>query len=114
MTATAVFRETGLMPHLRDAVRSLIGATHDADTTWQLGEGEIVDALALMGEMRQLIDVAEVAMVREGLERGLPAQEAWSPHDWVTRRGVRRRRLHPGGMSPRCSGWRRGSPASPR
>lgn len=85
MTATVTFREAGVMPHLRDALRSLVGATDDADTTWQLGESEISDALALMGEMRQLLDVAEVAMVHEGLERGLPAQEAWSPHDWVTR-----------------------------
>ena len=85
MTATVTFTEAGVMPHLRDALRSLTGAAGDRETTWQLGEGEIADGLAVLGQMRQLMDVAEVALVGEGLGRGLPAQESWSSHDWVTR-----------------------------
>lgn len=85
MTAMATFSEVGFLPHLRDAVRSLIGAADERDSTWRLVEPEVSDGLALLGEMRQLMDVAEVALVSEGLERGMPAQDSWSPHDWVSR-----------------------------
>lgn len=85
MTATVAFSETGVLPHLRDALRSLIGASGERGSTWRLGEHEVTDGLALVGQMRQLMDLAEVALVGEGLERGLPAQDSWSAHDWVTR-----------------------------
>ncbi len=85
MTTTATFMELGIMPHLRDAARSLVGASDERETSWQLGEDEIAEGLALLGQLRQLMDVAEVALVGEGLERGLPAQESWSANDWVTR-----------------------------
>lgn len=85
MTAMATFGgEVRVMPDLRDAVRSLIGATGDADSVWRLGEDEIAEGLSAVGQLRQLLDLAEVTMVREGLERGLPAQDSWSARDWVS------------------------------
>lgn len=86
MTAMAAFGgEVGVMPDLRDALRSLVGATGDADSVWRLGEDEVGEGLAVVGQLRRLVDVAEVALVREGLERGLPAQGSWSAQDWVSR-----------------------------
>ncbi|MGO1165381.1 MAG: DUF222 domain-containing protein [Janibacter sp.] len=91
----------GMVPGLRDALRSLtLGATptpaSDAvgptDVTtgsegglWRQSDAELTEALAVIGQVRLLVEVAEVAVVREGLERGLPGETAWSPHDWVTR-----------------------------
>lgn len=83
MTAMAAWGESRVIPGLRDAVRSLIAATGDAESMWRLGESEVADGLATVGQLRQLLDVAEVMLVREGLTRGLPEQESWSPHDWV-------------------------------
>ncbi len=52
---------------------------------WRRGDAELVDALAVVGQVRQLLEVAEVALVRESLQRGLPSESSWSVHDWVTR-----------------------------
>ncbi|WP_338751770.1 HNH endonuclease signature motif containing protein [Janibacter alittae] len=91
MTATVTFgSELGVLSHLRDAARSLVGAGDAAGSIWQLGEAEVADGLATVGALRQLLDVAEVALVREGLERGLPAQESWSAQDWVCRAEAQR------------------------
>lgn len=84
MTATTAWGEARVMPDLRDALRSMIGCTDDADSVWRLAEDEVSEGLATVGQLRQLLDVAEVTLVREGLTRGLPAQESWSPHDWVS------------------------------
>ncbi|NYF98128.1 HNH endonuclease signature motif containing protein [Janibacter cremeus] len=97
----------GMVPGLRDALRSLsFGAAAPALTAavgagalgvdasggeaadaglWRLQDREVTDALAVVGQIRQLLEVAEVDLVREGLARGLPAESAWSAHDWVTR-----------------------------
>lgn len=90
MTATAAWSEVRVMPGLRDALRSMIGATADAESMWRLGEDELTEGLAAIGQLRQLMDVAEVALVREGLTRGLPAQDSWSPHDWLSRAEMKR------------------------
>ncbi len=83
--ATARWGGAGVLPGLRDALRSL-QLQHDlGDETWRLADDEVHDALALVGQLRQLVDVAEVAVAREGLERGLPAERSWSAHDWVAR-----------------------------
>lgn len=89
-----------MVPALRDALRSLaLGAAPesagDAETTgagtggegglWRQSDAELTEALAVIGQVRQLVEIAEVAVVREGLERGLPGETAWSAHDWVTR-----------------------------
>lgn len=76
-----VERDPGLAPGLRDALRSLLGAD---GATWQLPDGEVAGCLSVIGQARQLLEVAEVALVREGVERGLPAQGSWSVHDWVS------------------------------
>ena len=52
---------------------------------WRRSDDEITDALSTVGQMRQLLEVAEVALVREGLQRGLPSESSWSAQDWVTR-----------------------------
>ncbi|MGO1165429.1 MAG: DUF222 domain-containing protein [Janibacter sp.] len=74
----------GVVPGLRDALRSLmVGAAGDGDL-WRLGDEEVTDALSVVGQVRQMVEVAEVALVREGMERGLPAESSWSAHDWVS------------------------------
>ncbi|WP_346007901.1 HNH endonuclease signature motif containing protein [Janibacter terrae] len=82
MTATPLqYRDTGLMGGLRDALRSLVYS--DPGTAWQLPDPDVADGLALIGRARQLLEVAEVQLVREGISRGLPGQGSWSAHDWV-------------------------------
>ena len=86
MTAMAAFGgEVQVMPGLRDATRALLGAVDDAGRSWRLGEDEVAEGLATVGQLRALLDVAEVALVGEGVTRGLPAQGSWSVHDWVSR-----------------------------
>lgn len=85
------YADPGVVPGLRDALRSLISS--DTDSVWQLPDGQVTEALAVIGQARQLLEVAEVAVVREGVARGLPTQSSWSPTDWV---GV-----HEGRRAPR-------------
>lgn len=74
--------EPGVLPGLQAALRALQSA--DTRTMWQAPDGDMGEALALIGEIRQLTEVAEVALAREGIGRGLPAEEAWTAHDWVS------------------------------
>ena len=69
------------VPAIRDALRSLIGG--DLDSVWQAPDREVTDGLAAIGQARLLLEAAEVALVREGMVRGLPSESAWGPHDWV-------------------------------
>lgn len=85
MTATATWCEMGILPRLRDALRSFIAVGDASATTWQLGSEEVAEGLAAVGELRQLLEIAEVALVREGVTRGLSKDASWSEHDWVTR-----------------------------
>lgn len=75
------YRDRGLLPGVHDALRCLMAT--DPGTVWQLPDSEVADALAVLGRARQLLDVAEVSLVREGISRGLPAESSWSVHDWV-------------------------------
>lgn len=75
----------GVAPGLRDALRALMLGAAGEEGLWRLGDAEVTDALGVIGQARALLEVAEVALVREGLERGLPSESAWSAHDWVTR-----------------------------
>ena len=74
--------DSGLLPGLRDALRAVVSA--DMRTVWQVPDADVSDALAVIGQARQLLESAEVALVREGVTRGLPAQSSWSVHDWVS------------------------------
>ena len=78
------YRDTGVLPGLRDALRCMIfgGGGEDA---WRLADDEVELGLSTIGALRQLADVAEVALVREGVQRGIPADQSWSPQDWVSR-----------------------------
>lgn len=77
---TVRYADPALLPGLRDALRAML--TSDT-STWQAPDSDITEALAEVGQLRQLLEVAEVALVREGLVRGLPTEQSWSPHDWV-------------------------------
>lgn len=90
MAATAMQSRVGILPGLRDALQSMLGVAEERGTAWQLGADEVTDSLATVGELRHLLDVAEVALVREGVGRGLPKEDSWSDHDWVTRSQARR------------------------
>ena len=90
-----------VVPAMRDALRSLtagvppMAASDSAEVAgvatggegglWRHSDAELTETLAVIGQMRQLVEIAEVAVVREGLERGLPGETGWSAHDWVTR-----------------------------
>lgn len=74
--------DSGLLPGLRDALRAVVSA--DMRTVWQVPDADVSDALAVVGQARQLLESAEVALVREGVMRGLPAESSWSVHDWVS------------------------------
>lgn len=73
--------DPGVLPGMSDALRALM--TTDPLSAWQLPDSEVVAALGVLGRVRQLLEVAEVALVREGLTRGLPTTQSWSDHDWV-------------------------------
>ncbi|WEV77262.1 DUF222 domain-containing protein [Janibacter cremeus] len=75
----------GTAPGLRDALRSLTQSAGGGGELWRLGDAEVTEALAVIGQARALLEIAEVDLVREGLARGLPAESTWSPTDWVTR-----------------------------
>ena len=78
-------QEPGVAPGLREALRSLMLGAAGEGELWRLGDAEITDALGVIGQVRALLEIAEVDVVREGLQRGLPSESAWSAHDWVTR-----------------------------
>lgn len=70
---------------LLDGVLSAARALEDTGESWRLADREVEAALAAVGRARQLLEVAEVTLVREGVGRGLPAESSWSPVDWVAR-----------------------------
>lgn len=73
-------------PEVFSGLRGALHALQSADprSVWQAPDADLGEALALIGEIRQLTEVAEVSVTREGIGRGLPAEEAWSAHDWVS------------------------------
>ncbi len=73
----------GVESGLRDALRSLTVGALGLGELWRLGEDEVAEALSVVGQVRRVLEVAEVALVGEGLTRGLPGQGSWSVHDWV-------------------------------
>ncbi len=84
-TTTQLHEGYGTASGLRDGLRSMILAAGADEELWRLADVEVGDALADLGQLRQMLDAAEVALVREGLTRGLPQESSWSAHDWVTR-----------------------------
>ena len=82
MSTTTQWREgPGVLPVLRDALEGLSSADPQ---TWRLADEQVAAGLSTVGQVRALLDVAEVALVREGVERGLPAEAGRTPHDWVS------------------------------
>ena len=75
----------GTAPGVREALRSLLESAGGRDRLWQLADDEVTEALSDVARVRQLLDIAEVALVREGLGRGLPGETAWTERDWVSR-----------------------------
>lgn len=79
--STLRFHDPGVLPGLRVALRGLLMS--DSDSVWQCPDSDVAEALALVGQLRQLTQGAEVAVAREGISRGLPGESSWSPVDWV-------------------------------
>ncbi|MFX4288353.1 DUF222 domain-containing protein [Janibacter sp. G349] len=71
------------MSGLRDSVRALTIAALEVPDLWRAPDGELADGLAAIGRARAVLEAAEVALVREGISRGVPQRESWSDADWV-------------------------------
>ena len=63
--------------------RALTIAALEMPDLWQAPEEELADGLAAIGRARAVLEAAEVALVREGIARGVPQRESWSDTDWV-------------------------------
>ncbi len=75
----------GTATGVREALRVLLEAAGGEGEVWRLPDEGITGALSDIQQVRGLLETVEVALVREGLERGLPQESSWSAHDWVTR-----------------------------
>ena len=84
MAATAGETRGATLPEaLGRALDSL--AAGEPASTWSLSDAGVADGLGMVGEIRHLLEVAEVALTREGVSRGLPQAAGWGAHDWVAR-----------------------------
>ena len=55
------------------------------EPAWMLGDADLGEALTLVGRLRASSERLEVATVTEALTRGVPTQDGWGAHDWVSR-----------------------------
>ena len=83
MSEATQWGDLGLVSGLRDSVRALTIAALEMPDLWQAPEEELADGLAAIGRARAVLEAAEVALVREGIARGVPQRESWSDTDWV-------------------------------
>ncbi|QOK22751.1 DUF222 domain-containing protein [Janibacter indicus] len=83
MSVATQWEGLGLVSGLRDSVRAMTMASLEAPRLWQAPDEELAEGLAAIGRARAVLEAAEVALVREGISRGVPGQESWSEADWV-------------------------------
>ena len=83
MSEATHWGELGLVSGLRDSVRALTIAALEMPDLWQATEEELAEGLAAIGRARAVLEAAEVALVREGIGRGVPQGQSWSDTDWV-------------------------------
>ena len=83
MSEATHWGELGLVSGLRDSVRTLTIAALEMPDLWQATEEELAEGLAAIGRARAVLEAAEVALVREGIGRGVPQGQSWSDTDWV-------------------------------
>lgn len=83
MSEATQWGDLGLVSGLRDSVRALTIAALEVPDLWQAPEEELADGLAAIGRARAVLEAAEVALVREGISRGVPQRQSWSDADWV-------------------------------
>ena len=83
MSEATHWGELGLVSGLRDSVRTLTIAALEMPDLWQATEEELAEGLAAIGRARAVLEAAEVALVREGIARGVPQGQSWSDTDWV-------------------------------
>ncbi|MGE9782313.1 DUF222 domain-containing protein [Janibacter sp. G368] len=83
MSEATQWGDLGLVSGLRDSVRALTIAALEVPDLWRAPDGELADGLAAIGRARAVLEAAEVALVREGISRGVPQRESWSDADWV-------------------------------
>ncbi|MGO4243967.1 DUF222 domain-containing protein, partial [Janibacter sp. RAF20_2_2] len=83
MSVATQWEGLGLVSGLRDSVRALTIAALEMPDLWQAPEEELAEGLAAIGRARAVLEAAEVALVREGIARGVPERESWSETDWV-------------------------------
>jgi hypothetical protein len=55
------------------------------EPAWMLGDADLGEALSLVGRLRATSERFEVDTVAEAMSRGVPSQEGWGAHDWVSR-----------------------------
>ena len=83
MSVATQWEGLGLVSGLRDSVRALTMAALETPRLWQAPDEELAEGLAAIGRARAVLEAAEVALVREGISRGVPGRESWSEADWV-------------------------------
>ena len=75
---------SGALPEVLASARALIGPEM-AERVWQLPGDQVEHALGELGALRHALDVLEVALAREGVDRGLPAESGYGLRDWLAR-----------------------------
>lgn len=84
MSTMAVDQDTRELSGVLARIESLLTCC-DPREVWRLGGRELSSALATLSVARHALDVLEVALVREGIGRGLDRDAGYSTHDWMTR-----------------------------
>lgn len=67
------------------AVRAALGELTGAEPgrLWALGEGEVAEAMQLLGRLSGVVDALLVGVAAEAKRRSLGAGDGWGPRDWA-------------------------------
>ncbi len=75
------------VPRVLALLRAAVAEVDKAglEPAWMLGDAGLGEALTLVGRLRASSERLEVATVAEAITRGVPTQDGWGAHDWVSR-----------------------------